>query len=229
MIVTAVKYLGEIRAARRTVVILAAAACVAAGSAQSKVPGPSRAAATAAVKKYLQQKGNLCLGKFTWPIDVTELDRRNGTNDALQMPVLERLGLVVSSVIPAEQHEAGSGEAGAIKRYALTVEGRKYYLQKKMTSLGPGDAVVEHSGDLCVATLSLDKVVKWNPPELVNGHQETIVAYTYRIVPAAWTSDPEVRKVFPRVDMVIRGERTLQLKETFQLESGNWIPSLPGQ
>jgi len=204
------------RTAGITVIVFATTACVAAVAAPGRTAQLNRSVATAAVKKYLQEKGNLCLGKFTWPIEVTEADRTTGTNDALQMPVLERLGLVVSSAVAQG------------KRYELTAEGRKYYLERKMTTLGPGDSLIEHSGDLCVATLSLDKVVKWTVPEIINGRRETTVAYTYKIVPAHWTADPEVRKVFPRVDMVIRGEGTLQLKETFQLEKGNWIPVLPG-
>ena len=50
-----------------------------------------------AVERYLAAKGDFCLGKFDWPIVVTEADRRHASRDALQMPVLEKLGLVVST------------------------------------------------------------------------------------------------------------------------------------
>ena len=194
------------------------------------------------VRRYLDEHGDLCVGKFAWPRDVTEEDRQSGSNDALQMPVLERLGLVESTQLPVAHATGTAAEAiGAqssaplpaqlapTKRYSLTPKGRQYYLQKRMTSLGAHEQPSDHDGDFCVAHLSLDKVVKWTPPERVNGHLQTEVAFTYHIKPADWTADPEVRKVFPRVDMAIRGEGSLQLNETFALEDGRWVPVLPGR
>src|SRR5580692_7769672 len=69
-----------------------------AAAAQANVPAaPSQKSLKPAVRKYLEEKGNFCLGKFEWPISVSDEDRKTGTHDALQMPVLEKLGLVVSA------------------------------------------------------------------------------------------------------------------------------------
>jgi hypothetical protein len=209
--------------------MVATATCMAIGAAYGRTAEPDRGALTAAVKEYLRTRGDLCVGKFAWPIDVTEGDRAMPTNDALQMPVLERLGLVVSSEVVAGRHEADAKEGGPVKRYELTEKGRKFYLKKQMTSIGPGDQPVVHSGDFCVAKLSLNKVVRWDPPETVDGHEQTTVSYTYKVAAPDWTRDPEIQRVFPRVDILVRGAGTMQLKEMFRRTNGAWVAVTPGE
>jgi hypothetical protein len=209
---------------------------------------PSRHALTSAVNRYLSDHGDLCVGKFTWPRVVTPEDRLAKTNDAVQLPVLERLSLVESTEIsapaatpPASSTPAAAGAAanavargsqsGAAaesgRRYSLTEKGRRYYLQKKRITLGAHDRPVEHDEDLCVARLSLDKVVKWSPPEQVHGHLETVVRYTYHIKPADWMSDPQAREVFPVVDRIIRHEGNMLMSVNVRLQDGRWRPVLP--
>jgi hypothetical protein len=226
----------------KTSVWTAAAVCLVGGVAQATT-APSQAMLTPAVKKYVNEHGDLCVGKFTWPRFVTEQDVHAGTNDALQLPVLERLGLLESTevssirVTPAAGAPAAAGSApaaaaepvGPVKRYSLTAKGRKYYLEKKRTTLGAHDQLVEHDADLCVARLSLDKVVKWTAPEEAHGHVETVVSYTYKIKSADWMADPEARKVFPIVDRIIRGEGNAMMTATVRLQDGKWVPVLPGQ
>ena len=48
-----------------------------------------------------------------------------------------------------------------------------------------------------MAHLTLDKVVKWSPPEPAHDHLETVVRYTYHVKAADWMSEPEAQKVFP--------------------------------
>ena len=74
-----------------------------------------------AVAAYLADHGDLCVGKFTWPPDVTLADREGGSNDAVQMPVLEHLGLVESTEVrvesaltPAAERQVSAGAAGAV-------------------------------------------------------------------------------------------------------------------
>jgi hypothetical protein len=209
--------------------LLVAVTCMALSVAYGKTTEPNRGALTAAVKEYLRSRGDLCVGKFAWPIDVSESDRQLPTNDAVQMPVLEQLGLVVSSIVADEHQETGAKEGGPVKRYELTEKGRKFYLKRQMTSIGPGDQPVVHSGDFCVAKLSLNKIVRWEPPETVDGHEQTTVSYTYRIAAPDWTRDPEIQRVFPRVDMLVRGAGTMQLKETFRRTNGAWVAVTPGE
>ena len=195
------------------------------GLAHANISQPSQRALTSAVTQYLSDHGDLCVGKFAWPRVVTSQDRLAGTNDAIQLPVLERLGLVESAEISAPA--AASVETGT--RYSLTAKGRQYYLQKKRITLGAHDQPVEHDKDLCVARLTLDKVVKWSPPEQAHGHLETMVRYTYHIKSANWMADAEARKAFPVVDRIIRGQRNLLMSVNVQLQDGKWMPVLPGQ
>src|ERR1700736_6486064 len=166
------------------------ATLLAVAAAQANVPAaPSQKSLKPAVRKYLEEKGNFCLGKFEWPIAVSDEDRKTGTNNALQMPVLEKLGLVVAS---------DSAGDPSIKNYSLTDEGQKYYLTKQTITVNSAGQKIRHPGDLCPAKLELDKVVAWDPPSVADGKPQTTVKYTYRIAKAAdWTQDPEVRKVFP--------------------------------
>ena len=199
-----------------------AAGLMGAGLAQADTAQLDRKWATQAVGGYLAQRGDLCLGKFDWPRDVPAAEQDNGSSDAIQLPVLERLGLVKSEELPAEP-------AAPTRRYSLTAKGREFYVHRKMTTVGAHDEPVDHDGDLCVGRLSLDKVVKWNPPDEVHGHTHTVVTFTYHIRPAQWTSDPQVRRVFPRVDLAIRGDGKLQQEADFQLQDGKWVSVLPGQ
>jgi hypothetical protein len=215
---------------------------------------PGERELTRAVTQYLSDHGDLCVGKFAWPRVVTQQDQAAHTNDAVQLPVLERLGLVESTEISApatvtpaswtpaaadapgnaaaqgSQSGATTAAAETARRYSLTAKGQRYYLQKKRITLGSHDRPVEHDKDLCVARLSLDKVVKWTPPEAVHGHPETVVRYTYHVKSAAdWMADPQARQVFPVVDRIIRNQDNMLMSVTVELQDGKWVPVLPGQ
>jgi hypothetical protein len=170
-----------------------------------------------AVKTFLVEHGDLCMAKYTWPRDLTQGDADVDQNDLVQLPVLERLGLVQSTLM------------GATRRYTLTDKGQKYYLKKKHTTIGAHDAPTEHEADFCVAHLSLDRVVKWSPPESVHDHLETVVRYTYHAEAADWMSNPEARQAFPIADRIIRGQGVMLMSATVALRNGKWEPVLPGQ
>ena len=88
--------------------------CVAGASqASTTEPGPRQLNKAAA--RYLAEHGDLCMAKYTWPRDVTPADRAAHSNDAVQLPVLERLGLVESMLIPAPAAKALSNRPGAIR------------------------------------------------------------------------------------------------------------------
>lgn len=219
-------------------VFAALAAMIAAtGMAEATTGFPSRLTLVADVTSYLADHGDLCVGKYTWPRYVTEADRRDGSNDAVQLPVLQRLGLVESTTVtPAgaavKVHATNARQPGAaepVERYSLTGKGREYYLHKTRVVLGAHGHPVSRDADLCVARLSLDRVVKWSPPERVNGHVETIVWYTYHIKAAKWMADPQARSVFPVVDRIIRGQGSLLMSVTVQLRDGKWVAVLPGE
>jgi hypothetical protein len=224
---------------RRNIRVLAGLAAVicAAGVAHANTASPSRSELAGIVRGYLEDHGDLCVGKNTWPRYVTEADRRAGSNDAVQLPVLERLGLVESVVVTpaatrAKVDSGGAGQSaalGPIRRYSLTAKGRQFYLRKRRIVVGAHDRPVQQDADFCVARLSLDNVMKWSPPERMNGHLEAMAWYTYHIKSADWMTDPEARKVFPVVDRIIRGQGDLLMSVAVRLQHGRWVAVLPGQ
>jgi DNA-binding MarR family transcriptional regulator len=197
------------------------ATLLAAAAAQAHVPAaPSKKSLQPAVRKYLEEKGDFCLGKFEWPIAVSADDRQAGTNNAQQMPVLEKLGLVVASDSPGDP---------SIRNYSLTEEGQKYYLTRQTITVNSAGQRIRHPGDLCPAKLELDKVVAWDPPSVVDGHAQTTVKYTYRIAKAAdWTQDPEVRKVFPMIARILDHAGSQQLMQLFAWSGHRWVAHTPG-
>ena len=228
---------------KTSVLMIAAVGVVCMASvSQAGATDPSQKELTGAVQAFLADHGDLCLAKYSWPRDVTPADQQAGSNDAKQLPVLERLGVVRSvEVSTPVQMAAADGaqsnspvslqtvQAGTTRRYSLTAKGRQYYLRKKHVVLGPHDQPTEHDADFCVAHLTLDKVVKWSPPEPVHDHLETMVRYTYHIKSADWMQDPAARAVFPVVDRIIRGQGSLLMSATVQLQGDKWVPVLPGQ
>lgn len=191
-----------------------------AGAVQAATPELGETIFKPAVERYLAAKGDFCLGKFNWPILVTESDRQHASRDAIQMPVLETRGLVTSSVAPNDP---------TTRSYDLTPEGRKYYIHKKTYTQGPLDAPVEHPGDFCAARLTLNRVVGWLPLTTVDGREQTTVRYTYRLAYVApWARDPAIKAVFPMVDRIVTGEGTQQLVQVFARVQGRWVAVTPG-
>ncbi len=194
---------------------------LAAAPANASNPGsaPTAKALTPVVKAFLADHGDLCLAWYAWPRDLTAEDQQSGSSEAVQLPVLERLGVVQSVEVPP----------APTRRYSLTAKGRQYYLHKKRIILDVHGQPEERDADFCVAHLSLDKVIRWDPPEPQHGHVETVVRYTYHIKAADWMSDSEAQKVLPVVARIIRGEGKLLMTATAQLQDGRWVSVLPGQ
>src|ERR1700754_1767346 len=95
-------------------------------AAYAAMANPKPKELTHAVQAFLADHGDLCLAMYTWPRDVTPEDRQSGSNEAIQMPVLERLGVVQS----VDLGPPTAGEASEpTKRYSLTAKGHEYFLQ----------------------------------------------------------------------------------------------------
>jgi hypothetical protein len=180
---------------------------------------PTRDNFTAAVTGYLAQRGNLCVGKFDWPVVVTEADRQANGFDAQQMAVLESQGLVTGRAVSVAR-DAASVPA---HEYALTAKGSKYYLHVPVVVATPTSRVT-HPGDFCVARLSLDRVFGWEAPQTLNGRKVSSVLFSYRVVdPAPWTMTPEMRRAFPMVMRAIDNAGTLQLRLGIHLTPDGWV------
>ncbi len=187
----------------------------------TRAPEASLDAFTQAMTVYLSERGQLCLAKDAWPIDVTQHEVDVGARNALQMPVLDRLGLVSSSVAQVDVNDEGTVHRMAVRRYVLTDAGRRYFVRRGPAKTSGAASI---RSDFCAAKLSLDRVVDWkldtNPRNLA---RRATVTYTYHVDAAPWTNDPQVQKVFPVVAGVIRGAGTAQLQETFSLTETGWV------
>jgi hypothetical protein len=165
-----------------------------------------------AVKAYLERRGDLCLAKQHWPIEVPVGPAAPADRDAVQMPVLEKLGLVTSSEGLTET--TTPGKMVHVKRYELTEAGRKFYLARPGQDSGPRD--------LCAGHVSLRKVVSWETTKDADG-ERAVVSYTYGFDAAPWVRDPEAQRVFPAVARVLQGEGSAELKETLALTHDGWV------
>ncbi|HEX3913112.1 MAG TPA: hypothetical protein VHW71_06370 [Steroidobacteraceae bacterium] len=170
---------------------------------------------TRAVNGYLDKRGDLCLGKYDWPIDVSAQEIQAGGRNAVQLPVLEKLGIVRSTTVSADEHANRDAAPLVVRRYELTETGKKYYLTRA------GGGPHEHPADFCAAKLSLDKIVSWEVHQ--NGaRSEALVTYTYRVDAAPWAKDADAQRVFPAVARVLSGAGKAQLREAFTRTGHGW-------
>jgi hypothetical protein len=202
----------------KTAAMVALAVFALAGCSKPDQP-PSREAFEAGLRTFLADgHDQLCLAMYDWPIDLTEAEAGAGSRHAVQLPVFEKLGLATSTIVSVPR--STENPDGAIKRYALTDEGRRYYKPHAYTSRD-GAA---HPTDFCVARLSLEKVEGWQLDTHDAKHSAATVSYTYRIEPAPWMKDPDAVRVLPMVAKVIKGAGGgLQMHQGFTLGQQGWV------
>ena len=208
----------------RAVVLLALATLArSALAAPAAAPDPARIAAE--LQQHLRAHGAVCLGKVDWPIEVTERDVRFQLRDALQMPVLERLGLVSAELGTAQRQHDDATETVAVRRYTLTATGRTYFLARPQPPAAAARAAPAPQADLCAGQLELDRVVGWRPSAPDGGELE--VSYTYHFTPAEWFRDPGAQRVFPVVAQLLRAQGTARMQQRFVWTDGRWAPVDP--
>ena len=190
-----------------------------AGCSRSDDKAPSREIFEAGLRTYLADgHGQLCLAMYDWPIDLTEAEAGAHARHAVQLPVFEKLGLAKSTVLPVPR--TTENPDGAIKRYALTDEGRKYYTAHAHA----GRDGTAHPSDFCVARVSVAKVEGWQLDTHDARHPVATVSYSYRIEPAPWLQDADARRVLPMVAKVIAGaDGRLQMRQGFTLGNQGWV------
>ncbi|MFL6698306.1 MAG: hypothetical protein ACJ8GJ_14180 [Vitreoscilla sp.] len=202
---------------------LASLSCAAA----EPVALPDRTTAAVAVARYLAEHGDFCLGKMDWPVDISALDERARGRDVVQMPVLESLGLVRSSVATALRVEGADVEEGgparpvAVRRYELTPLGQQFVRDREVVMASAGGDKIVRRRDLCAAHLSLQQVVAVEPGD---APRSFVASFTYEAVPVAWAVAPEFQRVFPMAARVIGGAGRLQLKQAFAWSGDGWRP-----
>ena len=201
------------------------AAAVASLSGCSSDKELNQANVSKAMQTYLARRGDLCLAKSSWPIDVIASETGTGSRNGVQMPVLEKLGLVsASDAVGERKDDDGNVTHVPVRRYQLTDEGKKYYLARAPHKREVDDRYAAVANDFCAAKLSLDHVVGWEPVKHAGATtiDEAVVTYTYQVAPAPWARDADVGRVFPMLDTVLKGAGVMQLKEAFVLTSTGW-------
>lgn len=187
-----------------------------AGCGDDETPLADRAHFTAALNDFLAQRGHVCLARYDWPVTVAAGTRGA---DAQQMQVLEKLGLVAGRDMPAARPDGGGAPA---RVYVLTDEGRKHYLHVPIVVRTATESVT-HPSDLCAATLSLDQLVGWDPPQTRDGRTATSLLFTYRIAPEPWVRAPGVLDAFPMLARAIQNEGVMQLRVGVHLARQGWV------
>jgi len=182
----------------------------------AKAPTPENF--SAALDDYLAQRGDICLAMFDWPIDLTEAEAGTGARHAVQFPVMEKLGLVRSSIVAAPK--SPENPDGAVKRFELTEAGRSFYKpHPHAVRNGAG-----HDKDFCVAHIRREKIVDVKVDARDAQHPQAVVSYTYQIDPAPWMQDAEAQRVFPMVARIMHGAGgPLQLRQGFTFGDTGWV------
>jgi hypothetical protein len=209
-------------------VVLAGAACAKKnaehppGGVDAPKADVTRESFRAGLEEYLHMRGDLCVDKPRWPIDVTELDQQQGTRDARQLPVLARLGVVSARVVSVRSKDDPRAAPSVVTRYDLTALGRQSFIDRRTRrQVNPNDE--DAQPDFCMARLSPARIVSWELRPDDKAPTSAKVSYTYEVEAPAWANDPEVERVFPAVGRVIRGARQAQLTEGFTLTSTGWV------
>ncbi len=207
--------------------LLAGAACAKKNPAHEPDADAQRAEITrdsfrAGLEEYLHMRGDLCVDKPRWPIDVAPLDLQRGSRDARQLPVLARLGVVAGHAVSVRSKEDPQAAPRVVTRYELTALGRQSFIDRHTRkAVDPNDE--EAQPDFCLARLSLADIVRWELRPNDKAPTGATVSYTYAVEAPAWARDPEAERVFPAVGRVIEGARHATLTEDFTLTSTGWV------
>lgn len=166
---------------------------------------------------YLAQRGDICLAMFDWPIDLTEAEAGSGARHAVQFPVMEQLGLLRSSVVAAPK--SAENPDGAVKRFELTDEGRKFYKPHPHAT-----RTADHANDFCVAHLKREKIVDVKLQTTDVPQPLAVVSYTYQVEAAPWMQNADAQRVFPMITRIMNGAGgRLQLRQGFTLGDKGWV------
>ena len=191
-------------------IFLLAAAGIALHATAATAPVPDKQSLGKALTRYLTERGQLCVGKYDWPITVAPQAAENDDRNARQLPVMEQAGLVTGT----------PDETGAVT-YRLSEAGLMYYWPRKVNRRDGRQGEMDVH-DFCAGRLALDQVVRWTAPVLVGDYYESTATYTYSIAPAGWTTDPRLQQAFPMIARVIAGQHKARLAQRMRFINGRW-------
>lgn len=200
------------------ILLLLALACAASACSTRDPSAPTAENLSRVLDETLVTRGDICLAMFDWPMDLTEAEAGAGSRRAVQLPVLEKLGIVRSTIVAVPRSKTSPD--GAIKRFTLTDLGQQFYKPHPYIARN-GE---QHPKDFCVAHLAREKIVGVDVDRHDAQHPQAVVSYTYTITPAPWMKDADALRVFPMVARVIQGAGGgLQLRQGFVLGERGWV------
>lgn len=177
----------------------------------------------AAMNKYFEVKGDLCLNHDKWPVDLTDMDQRLDRIGGRmgQLAALETAGLVKSEDVTVTP-DSPYAKPYQVKRYSLTDAAKPFIKETETRSIGITERVGKRT-EVCWGKTALDKVVKWEGPMKFGDYQEAGITYTYKVAKqAAWVGKAEVLAAFPHIKSVLDGAGKLERKHGVKLTSQGW-------
>lgn len=186
---------------------------------------PSSENFTKAINQYLEKHGQVCtsIGR-QFPIDIPTSVPQVQYGFGLQLATLQQAGLVSESDTTAAVHGMldplrGATTPQSVRRYQLTVEGRKYF-QQILGTFG-------QTGGLCYGQKTVDSVLKWGDPAMMDGYSHIEVTYTYKIARLApWAERPDVQRTFPDIGSTVSGISKTSQTVGLRLTDNGW--EIPG-
>lgn len=187
---------------KRTLLASALAAAAFLSACTPSVPkDPSPEVAQKVVTERLQARGKLCLwGPSVWPVDIAKsasADIAHRPKILRQLEALEKVGLVEAHDAVAWELKGDRYEKSeeAVTRYTVTSFGRQF-LRAQASSASEKDVGIEH-GDLCYATMALDKLIDVTNTVNAGGYPLAMANFTYKtpiVVP--WANDPAIQRAY---------------------------------
>jgi hypothetical protein len=199
-------------------VLLGLAAC-------NSAKNPNDANFTKAINEYMTKHRAACtvIGR-QFSIDLPQSEQKEQFELGPKLSALEHVGLVQATEATAVVHGMldslrGSAPPQPVKRYELTMDGKKYFQQI------PG--TLGQTNGFCYGQKSVDSIVKWTEPATVGTSSQTEVTYTYRIVNlASWAERPEVQHAFSDIRTAVNGASKTNEVAGLELISKCW--EVPG-
>jgi hypothetical protein len=187
---------------------------------------PSNANFTIAINEYLTKHGEACtvIGR-QFPIDIPRSEQSEQYGIGPKLAALELADLVHASDTKAAVHGMldplrGSAPPQPVKRYELTMDGKKYFQ--------PIPGTLGQTSGFCYGQKSVDSIVKWTDPATAGSSSQTEVTYTYKITDlATWAERPEVQQAFSDIRTTVNGVSKTTAVAGLQLTSKGW--EVPGQ
>lgn len=170
---------------------------------------PTESDFKAALNRGFEESGPVCVPlNKSFPLTLNQMEQEHGIGRALL--ALEGAGLFASA-------PDGKG-----RRFKVTDQGQKFYIEREGKSIGLTVQKVKH-GFICFADMRVEKVTRWN----AQPDQSFAVSYTYRLEGIApWATAPSVIRAMPKLSLWINGAQKAERK-TIVKKTTNGLEAVP--